>query len=352
MADGNSFGGVVIHLAYLISLHAPSPIARLILRLFLSFSQLKSAAAGIRPRTRPKERCKKHPMTDNAQPAMTSNASGRGRAGSRWRARLRRIVDSRVFHHIVVALIILNAVVLGLETLPVAERMGGLLMIVDRAILWSFVVEIILRLLAYRRAYVRNGWNVFDILVVAVSLVAASSGLAALRAFRVLRILRVITIFPRMRVVVSALIDAIPGIASVGVVVLLINYVFAVIAANLYGAAHPNYFGDVFTAMYTLFQIMTLENWSEIAADVAATHPNSWAFFLAFILIATFTMLNLFVAIVVRVVEEDSDELHDDLRADIDREHRALSGEISELTNEVKALRAEIAAERGANGQG
>ena len=87
-----------------------------------------------------------------------------------------------------------------------------------------------------------------------------------MRAFRVLRVLRVITVIPRMRVVVSALLDAIPGIASVGVVLVLIIYVFAVIAANLYGADHPSHFGTVFTAMYTLFQVMTLEGWNGMFA--------------------------------------------------------------------------------------
>jgi voltage-gated sodium channel len=169
-----------------------------------------------------------------------------------------------------------------------------------------------------------------------ISLFAASSGFAAIRAFRVLRVLRVVTIIPRMRTVVSALLEAIPGIASVGVVVILIVYVFAVIGSSLYGDAHPAIFGDVFTAMYTLFQVMTLEGWPDIAAQVSTTHPRSWAFFLTFVLIATFTMLNLFVAIVVRAVEEDTDPLF----AELVREHAVLHQDIKEL----KAMVAELAA--------
>ena len=135
---------------------------------------------------------------------------------------------------------------------------------------------------------------------------------------------------PRMRVVVAALLDAIPGIASVGIVLVLILYVFAVIAANLYGPEHPDLFGNVFVSMYTLFTIMTLEGWREIADAVAETHPRSWAFFLTFVLIATFTMLNLFVAIVVRVVEEDSEEL--------------AAAQTEEIRSEIRALREDIAA--------
>ena len=230
------------------------------------------------------------------------------------RERVIKIIESNVFQVIVLILIVVNAVILGLETFkPIREMLGPTLTMADHFILYSFVFELALRIFAYRIDYFKNGWNIFDFAIVLASLLAATSGFAAVRAFRVLRVLRVITVIPRMRVVVSALLDAIPGIASVGIVLVLIVYVFAVIAANLYGENNPDLFGDVFAAMYTLFQVMTLEGWPDIAAKVGEKHPNSWAFFLTFVLIATFTMLNLFVAIVVRVVEEDSDPWFDDL---------------------------------------
>lgn len=247
---------------------------------------------------------------------------------------LQRFIDSRPFQAAVLVLIIVNAVILGAETFPeVKDGAGRWLLAIDRAIVYAFVIEIGLRIVAWRGAYFRNGWNLFDFLIVLVSIGAATSGLAALRAFRVLRVLRVITVIPRMRVVVSALLDSIPGIASVGVVLALIVYVFAVIAANLYGPQHPALFGDVFQAMYTLFQVMTLEGWADIASEVAQTHERSWIFFLTFVLIATFTMLNLFVAIVVRVVEEDSEPVVDNV----------LDGQQA-IRNDIKALRVEIEA--------
>ena len=246
------------------------------------------------------------------------------------RTSLQRFVESSAFQAVVLSLIIINAVILGAETFP-AFKGAPLLKIIDRIIVYAFVVEIGMRIIAWRGAYFRNGWNLFDFLIVAISIGAATSGLAALRAFRVLRVLRVITVIPRMRVVVSALLDSIPGIASVGVVLALIVYVFAVIAANLYGPQHPELFGDVFQAMYTLFQVMTLEGWPDIASQVAETHERSWIFFLTFVMIATFTMLNLFVAIVVRVVEEDSEPVVDDVLEN----QRAILREIASLREEL-----------------
>lgn len=246
--------------------------------------------------------------------------------------KLTALVENRWFQSTVIGLIIINAVILGAETIPeVKESVGPLLTLIDRAIIYAFVAEIALRIAAYRASYFRNGWNLFDFVIVLISLLATTSGLGALRAFRVLRILRVITVIPRMRVVVSALLDSIPGIASVGVVLALILYIFAVIAANLYGPAHPQYFADVFRSMSTLFQVMTLEGWPDIAAAVGETHPRSWVFFFSFVLIATFTMLNLFVAIVVRVVEEDSETIVKEI----------LEGQ-NELRAEIAALRAQL----------
>lgn len=253
---------------------------------------------------------------------------------SNLQTRTQKLVESVAFQTVILALIIANAVVLGAETFPgVVESLGPALRIADQIILNVFVAEIGLRIFAWRGAYFRQGWNIFDVVIVAISVVAMTSGLAALRAFRVLRVLRVITVIPRMRVVVSALLDSLPGIASVGVVIALIIYVFAVIAANLYGGAHPDLFGDVFASMYTLFQVMTLEGWPDIAAQVSETHRRSWVFFLSFVLLATFTMLNLFVAIVVRVVEEDSEPIVEDIIVKQDA-----------IAEDVAAMRRELAA--------
>ncbi len=257
--------------------------------------------------------------------------------------RLQRLVEEPWFQGLVFGLIIVNALILGAETFDQFDAAtGAWLGAADRLIIYAFVAEVGLRIVAYRADFFKNGWNLFDFGVILISLLAATSGLGALRAFRVLRILRVITVIPRMRVVVSALLDAIPGIASVGVVLALIIYVFSVIGASLYGDAHPALFGDVFKAMYTLFQVMTLEGWPDIAALVRETHPRSWAFFLSFVLIATFTMLNLFVAIVVRVVEEDSDTLFEDLL----KNQQMLREDVSDLKRDVAEIARNLGGKR------
>ncbi|HNR76155.1 MAG TPA: ion transporter [Parvularculaceae bacterium] len=231
----------------------------------------------------------------------------------------------------VLALILINSALLGLETLPsVKAAIGWEILILDRVIIALFTAEILLRFYSAPASYFRSGWNIFDFIIVGVSLFAASSGLAAVRALRVLRVLRLVTVIPRMRIVVSALLDSIPGIASVGVVLVLIVYVFAVIGANIYGADHPAIFGNVFVSMYTLFQVMTLEGWAEIASQVATTHARSWIFFLTFVLIATFTMLNLFVAIVVKTVEDEEDPKFELLRA----QNEKILAELAELKKE------------------
>ncbi len=222
------------------------------------------------------------------------------------RARLIAIVDHRLFRQTVLALILINAVVLALETIPaVADRAGTALRIADTVTLCLFALEIAMRIGARGRAFFKDPWSVFDFLVVAVSL-SSLSGLSALRAFRVFRILRLLNAFPRLRIVINALLSALPGVASVGVVLVIILFVASVIATKLFGQNNPDLFGDLFTSMFTLFQVMTLEGWPDVADTVLENTPYAWIFFVVFIMVATLTMLNLFVAIIVGAMENEA----------------------------------------------
>ena len=265
------------------------------------------------------------------------------------RAAVRDWVENPRVQNCIMALIVINAIVLGLETVPsVMQNYGVILLAADSVILGVFVVEILLRLFAHRLAFFRDPWSLFDFVVVGIALLPASGPLAVLRALRILRVLRLLTLVPSMRRVVGALMGSIPGLSSIGLVLLLIYYVFAVIATKLFGANFPQWFGTIGESLYSLFQIMTLESWSMgIVRPVMEVHPNAWIFFVVFILIATFTMLNLFIAIIVNAMhsftEEENRETQaalnqarDHIEADLHQEMAALRGEIAELKQLMK----------------
>ncbi|MDO9226316.1 MAG: ion transporter [Pseudomonadota bacterium] len=267
--------------------------------------------------------------------------------------RLAHFIERPLFQNFILALILVNAVTLGLETSPeVMAAYGGALHLLDKALLTVFVAEIVMRLFVHRLRFFRDPWSVFDFLVVGIALLPATGQFSVLRALRVLRVLRILTIVPSMRRVVGALLGAVPGLLSIGLVLLLIYYVFAVIATNLFAAAFPEWFGSLGRSFYTLFQVMTLESWSMgIARPVMEQFPHAWAFFVTFILIATFTMLNLFIAIIVNAMQTFSEDEHHEtvvaveqarehIEADLHSEVRALRGEIAELKSLMRDSRA------------
>jgi voltage-gated sodium channel len=247
-----------------------------------------------------------------------------------------------VFQHSILTLIVINAVILGLETSPsIMQAAGTWILLIDQGILAVFVVEIALRMYVHRLAFWRDPWSVFDFSVVAIALVPASGPFAVLRALRVLRVLRMLTIVPSMRRVVGALLSAIPGLSSIALVLLLVFYVFGVIATHLFGALFPEWFGHLGRSLYTLFQVMTLESWSMgIARPVMEQAPWAWAFFITFILFATFTMLNLFIAIIVNAMQTFQESEHQDTLKSVEAATHSLE---HELHAEVKTLRTELA---------
>ena len=262
-------------------------------------------------------------------------------AHSNVRERLRGFIEHRHVLGVIIALILINSVLLGLETWPVAMTVaGGLILAVDRAILAVFVVEIALRLYVHRRAFWRDPWSVFDFVVVAIALFPATGQLAVLRALRVLRVLRLLTMVPSMRRVVGALLGAVPGLLSIGLMLLVVYYVFAVIATNLFAADYPEWFGHLGRSFYTLFQIMTLESWSMgIARPVMENFPYAWAFFVPFILVATFTMLNLFIAIIVNAMQTFSEKEQQETVAAVEQAREHIE---DDLHAEVRAMREDI----------
>jgi voltage-gated sodium channel len=259
-------------------------------------------------------------------------------------AMLRSIVESRRFNFAITAVIVINAITLGLETSPrVMEVAGPVLLAIDSAALWIFTVEIGLKLWVYRSRFARDGWNVFDFAIVTIAWLPAAGPLAVLRALRIMRVLRLVSVVPQMRTVVGALFKALPGMGSIVAVLVLVFYVAAVMATKLFGQDFPEWFGTIGNSMYTLFQVMTLESWSMgVVRPVMELYPGAWAFFVPFIVVTTFTVLNLFIALIVNSMQSLQAKTNESLLAEADVAHdeRAmLLDRIEVLADEVRRLR-------------
>jgi voltage-gated sodium channel len=270
--------------------------------------------------------------------------------------RLRILLEDRRTEWAVLALILINALILGLETSPaVMAAVGPGLRVLDSLILAIFVVEIAMRIAVHRLAFFRDAWSVFDFVVVAIAIVPATENLSVLRALRVLRVLRLITIVPALRRVVGGLIASLPGMGSIALLLLLLFYVFAVMATQLFGRDFPEIFGNLGRSAFTLFTVMTLEGWVDgVVKPVMQIYPYAWLFFIPYILITTFAVLNLFIAVIVNAMQTEHEAARKEEERLLREEQRKL-GTISateeDILGEIRALRAEVKA-LGKAGQG
>lgn len=255
--------------------------------------------------------------------------------------RIQSFIEHSRFNRLILSLILLNAILLGMETLAnLMAQYGETLLLLDKVFLSIFVIEIVLRIFVYRLNFFKDPWSLFDFAVVAIALIPASGPLAVLRSLRVLRVLRVLSMVPSMRRVVSALLGSLPGLSSIALVLVLIYYVFAVMATKIFGAAFPEWFGSIGASFYTLFQVMTLESWSMgVARPVMEQFPHAWLFFVPFILVATFTMLNLFIAIIVNTMQTFSEEEHA-LQREQDKQQEVAEQKL--MHEELRTIREEL----------
>ena len=257
------------------------------------------------------------------------------------RERVKSLVTSRRFEQAILTLILINSITLGLETSDAAmAAIGPLLVFADKLILSVFVAELALRIFAHGLAFFKRPWGLFDLFVVTIALIPATGNLSVLRALRVLRVMRMISVVPSLLRVVGALINALPGMGSIILLLSLVFYVFGVMATNLYGDSFPEWFGSIGASVYTLFQIMTLESWSMgIVRPVMEQHPYAWLFFVPFILVTTFAVLNLFIGIVVNAMQSEHEDMAHAEREAIQVETAALHAEVRQLRKEIAALR-------------
>jgi len=252
------------------------------------------------------------------------------------RAKTARILDRDIVKNAIIGVIVFNAIILGLETSTVVmDGAGGVIVLLDQLCLTIFVVEILAKLFAYGLRFFRNPWNLFDFVIVGISLVPATQGLSVLRALRILRVLRVISVAPRLRRVVEGFITALPGMGSVFLLMGIIFYIGAVMATKLFGQTFPEWFGTLGGSAYSLFQIMTLESWSMgIVRPVMETYSWAWAFFIPFIMVTTFAVVNLLVGLIVNSMQdahaEESNAATDEYRDKVLSRLEAIEARLSE----------------------
>ena len=216
------------------------------------------------------------------------------------------LLGTNWFSNFIVGVIIFNAIILGMETSkPIMAAAGPLISTLDNICLSIFVVELVAKIYAQRGQFFRNGWNIFDFIIVGVSLIPGNGGLSVLRALRILRVLRVISVVPSLRRVVEGFVTALPGMGSVFLLMGIVFYIAAVMATKLFGDAFPEWFGTLGRSGYSLFQIMTLESWSMgIVRPVMEVYPYAWVFFVPFIMVTTFAVVNLLVGLIVNSMQD------------------------------------------------
>ncbi|WP_248926558.1 ion transporter [Paenibacillus hamazuiensis] len=250
---------------------------------------------------------------------------------------LHALVGSKGFGNFILLCIFFNAIIMGLQSYPsINAAYESLFEILDGVLLGIFTVEIILKIIVYRSRYFRDRWNLFDFLIVAGSLAFMQSQfISILRMLRVLRILRTISSIPSLRRIVTSLFMAVPTIGSISLLMFIIFYIYGIIGSTFYGEISPEYFGDLSSSLVTLFQIATFDDWANIYRSIAEVYPISVLYFISFILIAVFVVLNLVVGeIVNNAAKIPSDDNGEDEPGSGDA-----ASEIAQLRKEVRELK-------------
>lgn len=264
-----------------------------------------------------------------------------------WRQRLVKLVEAPVFINFITGLILVNAVMLGLETYPVdVPVLSEALPLADKVIVMIFVIELLLKMVAYGPRFFKSGWNWFDLIIVSVSLFPDAGAFTVLRAMRILRVFRLFSVMPEMRKVVEALMKAIPGMSAILAVLALMFYVSAVMATKLFGGSSEQ-FESLGASAFTLFQVMTLEGWAmDVARPVMENYPFAWLFFLIFIVLTSFAVLNMFIAVIVDSLQskhfDDEEERALEAEAEAQQDREVLHAELKAIRDELKALHAEM----------
>lgn len=258
------------------------------------------------------------------------------------RKKLKGYFESKVFQNSIVILIITNSIMIGFETSPaVMNQFGEFIDLFDLIILGIFSLEIVLKIYVYRLSFFKSPWNLFDFAIIAISILPAAGSFSVFRALRIVRTLRLLKSIPKLRIIIESLLHSLPSIGWIAVLLAIVFYTFAIIGTTQFGAEHPKYFGDLSKSFYSLFQIMTLESWSSgIARPIISNTPLAGLYFVTFILIATYTTLNVFIAIVVNTMNEvslkDLKEEEEHIKDFIREENSKIHVKLEEINKQLK----------------
>lgn len=249
-----------------------------------------------------------------------------------------RLVNAAWFEYFIIAVIIVNGIILGLETSGTINRLyGDWLRLGNEAALWVFIVEAALKLLAqWPRSwrYFRDGWNIFDFLVIVFALVPATGQFAMIaRLARLLRVVRLISAIRDLRLIVAALVRAIPSVGHVIMLMSIVVYIYAIMGFHLFHQLDPARWGNLGLSVLTLFNITTLDGWTEVMRAAMQHYPWAWLYFVSFVVVGTFVVINMFIAIIINSLDDAKRERPPEIEGPVTRE---------QLMREVRAARATL----------
>ncbi|MBD1573622.1 ion transporter [Vibrio sp. S17_S38] len=251
----------------------------------------------------------------------------------------KRIDQSNIFQIFVIAVILISALTVGAHTYELHSSMEYALNIMDSAITVFFLIELIIRYLASDgiRAFFKKGWNIFDLVIVLGSLYpAAGSTMFVARLLRIFRVLRLVSMVPELRVLVNALIKAIPQMGYIGLLMFVIFYIYAAVGSMLFGDINPTLWSDVSISMLTLFRVATFEDWTDVMYETMEVYSLSWIYYLTFIFLTAFIFLNMMVGTILEVMSQEHKLLREEQNPDEDT--LATSSEIKALNIKLDQL--------------
>ncbi len=254
---------------------------------------------------------------------------------------IHRLVESHKFQNFIMGLIVLNGITMGFETSKsLALEYATFFSLFNTFVITVFTIEIILRISVYKISFFKDPWSLFDFVIVTISLVPTGAGFEIFRVLRVLRLFRLITVVPQMKKIIVALLSVIPGIGAIAGLLTLFFYIFAIMSTQLFGEKFPEWFGTLGESFYTLFQVMTLESWSMgIVRPIMEAYPLAWVFFVPFIFLSTFIIINLIIAIVVDAMNEMNTSEEEFIVQEIHSSDDAMQQEILNLRQDIQELK-------------